>query len=299
MSVVDPEDYRVEGERKNLLISMGILVFVFFILLSLSIGLALIIVGIAVALLKVRQGQLLGNCVKVSQDVLPEVHDAAKTAAQRLSMRIPDVFVGQNPVINAYALGFWGRKSVILNSKTVECMEREELISILGHEFSHIRCHHTDWMVIAGSATGMSIPIISDILSVIFMTWTRKSEFTADRGGLLASRDLNSSAQALLKVAVGDRLYKDLDLDKFLRQDKEIDADIIAKIGQLLVGHPYIVKRLIALHAYRQSEQYERFVADGVSSGVSDGEALKRQIDRLKEEIEKLKRSAQQGEDVN
>jgi Zn-dependent protease with chaperone function len=256
----DSRDYRVPREKKVLYTSLGLIAFTLFIFLNIHPVIVMIIIVVSIVLVKVRQGQLLGQSVKVSKDQLPEVYETAKLAAERLSMKIPDVFVRQDPVINAFALGFFGKKSVVLNSKTVESMTKQELLSILGHEFSHIRCGHTNWIVITSSVESVKIPIISDIMGFTLLIWSRMAEFTADRGGVLASRNLKSSVSALAKVAVGEALYKKLNLAKFIDQGKEVDTDLVSRLSVILSSHPYIVKRIVALENFFKSDIYNKII---------------------------------------
>jgi len=156
-----------------------------------------------------------------------------------------------------YALGFFGEKSVMLYSKTVEVMDKDELISIIGHEFSHIKCNHTNWTVITASAGDLKIPIVSGIMGFVLLFWSRKIEYTADRGGLLASRDLKASISALAKLTVGPELFKELNIDEMIVQIDEID--FIARLAELLGTHPYIIKRIQALKNFYNSETYAKF----------------------------------------
>jgi Zn-dependent protease with chaperone function len=256
MHYIGKDDFRVPFEKVTLYISLSVLAFVLLVSMGVSFGLILVIIGLAVAWVKIRQGQLLGQCVKVSANQLPDVFLAAKTASERLSMRMPDVFVRQDPTINAYALGFIGKSSVVLHSSTVESMTGDELISILGHEFSHIKCDHTTWTVISSSTGAIKIPLISDILNVIFLLWSRKAEYTCDRGGLIACRDLKASIAALAKVAVGKILFEKLNMDHLLNQIMDIDQDPVSRISETLSTHPYIVHRIHALKRFFDSPQY-------------------------------------------
>lgn len=159
-------------------------------------------------------------------------------------------------------------------------MNNDELILILGHEFSHIRCHHTNWIVITNSSEGIRIPILSDIMGFIFLMWSRKAEFTADRGGLLASRNLKASISALSKIAVGEKLYKELNIDVFIDQDKQINDDIISKISQTLSTHPYTVKRLLALKDYYKSRNYKQLIEKGVPDEPDYVKLLLQEVNR-------------------
>ena len=260
---IDADDYRVEKEKMVLYLSLGVFAFIFYILLKLSPIIVLIIVGISAALVKIKQSQLMGQGVKISEKQLPKVYDAVKLAAERLCMKEPNVFVVQEPKINAFALGFTGRKSVILNSGTVEAMDTDELTYIIGHEFSHIKCGHTYWLVVTNSAESIKVPIISDIIGLIFKAWSRKTEYSCDRGGLIASGSLKASMYACGKVTVGKELFKDLDLGSLIEQIVELDNEKIwAKLGQVLSTHPFMVNRIKELSNFYKSEEYKRITTE-------------------------------------
>jgi Zn-dependent protease with chaperone function len=221
---------------------------------SASLYIVPVLIIISAITIKTKQGQLLGQSIKVSEHQLSEVFEAAKLASSNLCMPMPDVFVVQNPVINAYAIGFFGRKSVVLHSKTVEAMTQNELVSILGHEFSHIKCNHTKWMVITSSAESVGIPILSRFFGFILLFWSRKAEYTADRGGLIACKDINSSIKSLLKVAVGDTLVDKLDKDKIFDQLK--NSDFMDKLSEVFGTHPYTLNRIKFLYNYYKLNLY-------------------------------------------
>ena len=257
------EDIRVPGETIALYMGLAILGFVLLVLLRLTLGWILVLVAIAVAWVKIRQGQLLGQSVQVGEHQFPRVYRAARLAAGRLGMAMPDVFVTQNPVINAYALGFLGRKSVVLNSATVEAMDEAELTAILGHEFTHIKCAHTHWLVFTQLKDAIRIPVISDVVGLLLLRWSRKAEYTCDRGGLLACRNLQAACSALAKVAVGKALFEEMDLPSFFAQRDSLDRDDIARLGERFSTHPYLVNRLYALQGFAESEGYRRWTKAG------------------------------------
>jgi len=253
--------FRVNGEAEMLLGSL-IVLFVFLLFIStVTLFIFPVLVLISAINLKARQGHLLGKSLKVSEHQLTNVYNAAKIAAERLSMPIPDVFVTQNPVINAFAIGLFGRKSVVLNSKTIEVMNQNELVSILGHEFSHIKCNHTKWMVITSSTDSVRIPILSSIFGFVLLSWSRKAEYTADRGAIIASKDLSSYVSALVKITVGEKLFEEVNMTKLLAQMK--DADWMDKLAEILGTHPYTIKRILNLTEFSKSEQYAMFTEMG------------------------------------
>ena len=255
---LEANEIRVPDEQKTLYISLGVLALI---LLSSfwALYIPLIAVGIAAVWVVIQQNQLVGQCVKVSESQFPDVYNAAKTAAERLSMIQPDVFIKQNSDINAYAIGFLGKKSVVLHSATVEAMDDKELTYILGHEFSHIKCAHTNWTVISSSTSaGLGIPVISQLLGFVFLFWSRKAEYTGDRGGLLASRDLKAGISAMAKLAVGGQLFAQMNIDSLMDQKMDLDQSDLSGLSEAISTHPYTVTRIHELRRFSDSDAYRR-----------------------------------------
>jgi Zn-dependent protease with chaperone function len=259
-SSLNGNSYRVNGELPILIGS--IMVTVLLTLPLLKINLFVFIIGVLLIglMVKVQQSQFLGSAVKIHPQQFPEIYQAAQTAANRLAMPLPDVFLVQSPVINAFATGFYGRKkTVVLHSALVEAMGWDELVYILGHEFSHIKCYHTSFSVLTNSVENIvRIPVLSQIMGFIFLFWSRKCEYTCDRGGLLANQNLEAAVTALAKLAVGRHLFSKMDIPALMTQKNDIDRNGLSKMAEALETHPYIINRIYALKSYYQSSQYRK-----------------------------------------
>ena len=125
--MIIPDDIRVPQEKESLSLAIGITVIIFIFILGISIGFFVIPFILIVLMIKQKQGSLLGNSVKITENQFPDIFKICKKAEIRLTMKMPDVFIYQSPALNAMALGFWGRKSVILHSALVETMSEDEL----------------------------------------------------------------------------------------------------------------------------------------------------------------------------
>ena len=152
-----------------------------------------------------------------------------------------------------------GRKSIVLHSATVEAMEEDELLAIIGHEFTHIKAGHTNWLVVTSSTESIQIPIVSQVVGFLFLFWSRKSEYTADRGAVLASRNPKATVNALAKVAVGKELFKSINVEKLFDQKMNIDEDEISRLSESLSTHPYIINRIHKIIEFYESPEYLRW----------------------------------------
>jgi Zn-dependent protease with chaperone function len=255
-----PDEFRVSGELPILVGSVLVTLLLALPLLQINLFMFIGVVLVLAIIVKVQQSQYLGRAVKVQMNQLPEIYLAAQTAANRLAMPMPDVFVMQSPVINAFATGFLGRKkTVVLHSALVEAMSWDELVYIIGHEFAHIKCHHTSFIVLTNSVENIvKIPVLSQVLGFIFLLWSRKCEYTCDRGGLLANQNIDAAITALAKLTIGKDLFDKLDLNALIRQKTDIERDGISKLSEIFETHPYTIYRIHALEAFQRSSQYHR-----------------------------------------
>ena len=214
--MITADEIRVPGEKATLFKAIGISAILTFVFTGISLGLVLIPIIYSVLFVKSKQSSLLGDSIMITDKQFPKIYKLCEKAAKDLSMERPDVFIVQSPILNAMALGFWGTKNfVILHSALIEALTEEELLSVIGHEFTHIKCEHTRWGVFTTLKDNINIPIISNVLGLIFNSWSRKAEYTCDRGGLIVNHNVKSAISALAKLAVGKELFSQLDLNIF------------------------------------------------------------------------------------
>lgn len=259
---ISADDYRVPGENRAFWIATGILLFLLLLIEGFSLALWWLPLGFVTAAaiyVWINQAQKVGDGVRVTAKQFAEIYALAETAANRLSMKMPAVYIIQSPVFNATAQGFIGKKSVSLHSAIVKGMSPTEMLWLLGHEFSHIKLGHTNMGVLTSAQT--SVMGLSQLLNLIYQWWSRKGEYSCDRGGLLACRDEKSAISALAKIAIGPELFAEMDIDEFLKQHMDIEQDDLARLSESLISHPYTVKRIKAIVDFHDSDLYRRLAA--------------------------------------
>ncbi len=254
-TIISDEVLRSPGENVALLAGLALFAvsWVTFDVVTDAIPLIVISLGLVVYVLY-QQGVIKGSAVAVSPRNFGEVDVLAERAAGRLGIVKPNLFIQHSHELNAYAMGFLGSSCVVLNSGTVQASRNAplELQFVIGHEFTHIKCSHVLWQTIAAQNPILGrIPVLSVVLPLFFRWWSRQSEYTADRGGFIACRDLAASQRALARLAIGPELFDRLNLEEFIRQAS--DGDVSMRVGELLSGHPLLAKRLLALSKFAQS----------------------------------------------
>jgi len=217
--------------------------------------------------------QFLASSVKVSERQFPHIHEMLRDGAYILDMdKIPELFVTQNPLVNAMALGT-NTPFIVLNTAVVDLMDAEELRFVIGHELGHVLSGHAVYRTMLYNLIQLATRVAWMPLGYIGLRaiiwgleeWYRKSELSCDRAGVLAGQDVDAARRALMKTAGGSRLAE-MNADAFHEQAHEYDAvpdlrDSLLKLLQLQgMTHPFAVVRFAELDRWANSGEYERIL---------------------------------------
>jgi Zn-dependent protease with chaperone function len=244
----------------------------------------------------------LASSVKVSEQQFPHIHEMLRDGAYILDLpTVPELYIWQNPEVNAFALGV-DKPFVVITTGMVNLCDAEELRAVVGHELGHVLSGHAVYrtMLFALIALAQRIawmPIGYLGLRAIVWgleEWYRKSELSCDRAGLLAAQDVDAARRLLMKMAGGPYM-SELSADAFHEQAHEYDAvpdvrDGLLKILQLQgQTHPFAVIRFAELDRWVDSGEYQR---------ILDGDYPRREDDRtasLGDEVKATARSYQES----
>ncbi|MDF5733339.1 MAG: M48 family metallopeptidase [Rhizonema sp. PD38] len=269
---------------------------------------------------------LMGNSIQVGPRQYSTIYQMLRECARDLDIYPePTLFVSQNPQVNSYALG-QEHPYVVINTGILDLLNESEIMAVLAHELGHIKCGHTIliqmamWVMNAASALGeLTFGIgnfVSQGLIYAFYEWRRKAELSADRAALLVMDDLNPVMTSMMKVSGGSLKYaNECSLQEFIRQSENyqaLDGDGLNQVYKFLIyngsqgtmlSHPFPVERLHYLQEWASSEDYQqikkgnyqRSSASGavnvtVKTSPNEAETLRRQIEELQQEINRIKK---------
>ena len=226
----------------------------------------------------------LGDAVKVTAGQRPRLNTMWTEVLETLDWpERPELYVSQTPIANAMAVGF-EKPFVVVQSGLLEILDEEELRSILGHELGHIMSGHPTYTTIAIILMyfGVSnLPFLAAVAILPFqlalLEWYRKSEFSADRAGLLATQDLNVVMSAEMKLAGGKSYGDQLRVDEFVRQAEQYETggdawDTVFKIlNTVMRTHPMHTVRAAELLRWQRGGGYDKILAgDYLRRGQGD-----------------------------
>lgn len=198
----------------------------------------------------------------------------------------PDLFVTQTPFVNAMALGF-AKPFIVVHTGALSMLEEPQQRVLLGHEVGHVMSGHSTYSTLAllflsfGFNAIPGLGLIALPIQWALLEWYRKSEFSADRAGLLASQEPIDAMRMFLLFAGGKGGSDQINLDEFLAQAQEYESDTgaIDTLFKLLnvAGrtHPFNTVRAAELQRWVQTGGYDAIVnGDYARRGAPDTRPL-------------------------
>ena len=270
---------------------------------------------------------LIGNSIQVGPRQYSTIYQMFRECVRDLDIYPePTLFVSQNPEANSYALG-QDNPYIVINTGILDLLDEAEIRVVLAHELGHIKCGHTIliqmamWAMNAASALGELTfgigNLVTQALIYAFFEWRRKAELSSDRAALLVMDDLNPVMSTMMKLSGGSNKYaNECSLQEFIKQSENyqaLDEDGLNQVYKFLMyngsqgtmlSHPFPVERLHYLRAWAVSEEYQQIrrgnyqrsrasgsVNVAAKSSTNETETLRRQIEELQREIDRVKRS--------
>jgi hypothetical protein len=88
------------------------------------------------------------SAVKVTPTQCPDLYAKLQIACTTLGVDMPELFVQQNPIVNAFTGGV-ERPVIVLYSQLIERLSDEEVLAVVAHEVGHIHSEHVLYLTAA------------------------------------------------------------------------------------------------------------------------------------------------------
>jgi Zn-dependent protease with chaperone function len=200
--------------------------------------------------------QYTGSCLKVTAKNYPRLYDYLDYASTVLDVdRKPELYIQWGYDINAFTTGA-ENPIMVLNSGLLDLCTEDEILFIIGHECGHIKSNHMLYHMMAQLINNIidMVPggnFVAFPLKFALFYWSRMSEFTADRAGLLCCQNMKAVVSAFIKMSgLPIQEYCNIDPKSFIEQAekfKELDYENLNKIIKTILiaqaDHPWTVMR--------------------------------------------------------
>src|ERR687893_1933150 len=88
------------------------------------------------------------SAVKVTPKQCPDLYAKLQVACTTLGVDMPELFVQQNPIVNAFTGGV-KKPIIVLHSQLIERLNDEEVLAVIAHEVGHIHAEHVLYITAA------------------------------------------------------------------------------------------------------------------------------------------------------
>jgi Zn-dependent protease with chaperone function len=211
------------------------------------------------------------NAVRVGPKQFPKLHEQYQYVLRTMDAPTHyELFVSQTPLVNAGAYGM-NKPFIVMNSGSMILLDEDEMTFLLGHELGHIMSGHVLYrtmMVLLLQLASLGFPVVGLAARAVLLgllEWSRKSELSSDRAGLLALQHPDKALHAFMTLA-GGGAPSETNLNEFLIQADEYRksgdvADIVFKVLNLLgTTHPFHVLRAAELRDWIEAGEYDRLL---------------------------------------
>jgi hypothetical protein len=217
-----------------------------------------------------------GNAIRIGPTQFPRLwHLHTEVTTTFDWSDVPELYVSQTPFFNAGAYGI-DKPFIVIHSAAVELLDDDELRVLLSHELGHVMSGHALYRTIAAILALISLgalPMLASLavlpVRLAFLEWSRKSELSADRAGLLGAQDIVVAQRLDMKMAGGGRgdgFAGQLNVDAFMQQAHEYASageglDVVYKVlSTLALTHPMHTVRAAELQRWVGSGEYDRIL---------------------------------------
>jgi Zn-dependent protease with chaperone function len=217
-----------------------------------------------------------GNAVRVGPAQFPRLwHLHTEVCTTFDWPDVPQLYVSQTPFFNAGAYGV-DTPFIVIHSAALELLDDDELRVLLSHEMGHVMSGHALYRTIAAVLAIISLGALPMLASLVvlpvrlaFLEWSRKSELSADRAGLLGAQDIVAAQRVDMKMAGGGRgegFAGQMNVDAFMQQAHEYAAsgeglDVVYKVlSTLALTHPMHTVRAAELQRWVTTGEYDRIL---------------------------------------
>jgi len=225
----------------------------------------------------------MASAVQITPQQCPDLYAKLQVACTTLGVDMPDFFIQQNPIVNAFTGGV-DKSVIVLYSGLIERLNDEEILAVVAHEVGHIHAEHVLYLTAArliellmNESVTRLLPgsdiikfIVSTGISSALLAWARRAELSCDRAALLVTQDPHVIGRTMMKLA-GGTFAKNINYDLFLDQAREFQKNYDSKkldrfwadIINAGLSHPFPIWRVSEILKWVDDGQYTELMNRG------------------------------------
>jgi Zn-dependent protease with chaperone function len=222
----------------------------------------------------------MASAVRVTPRQCPDLYAKLQVTCSTLGVDMPDLFVQQSPIVNAFTGGVT-KPVIVLYSGLLERLNDEETLAVLAHEVGHIHAEHVLYLTVAhllealanvavaaAPVANLVAQVLSATMRAALLAWARRAELSCDRAALLVTQDADVIGRTMMKLA-GGTFASRVDYDQFLVQardfQKNYDESALDRFWADIItsglSHPFPVWRVSEILKWTEGGEYGRLIS--------------------------------------
>ncbi|HBA69855.1 MAG TPA: hypothetical protein DCZ40_10945 [Lachnospiraceae bacterium] len=234
-------------------------------------------------------GLALATGIHVSRNAYKQLYEIVVDCAKELGIPIPYVIISDSVHgLNACTAGTNQFSFIAISTMLPVIFSPEEMKFVIGHECGHLALGHVVYhsaismMGAAGGLLPLVGPIIEKTLSYPLNAWSRRSEISADRAGLICCGNIDVAKRALMRLEGGLLNIDNIDIDDYVREsERMLDSTDIGKFAEFNMQHPIIPKRIKALDLFSKSAMYGKYTGQPIDGDSLSWEQLEKETEKV------------------
>lgn len=235
-----------------------------------------------------QYGSVIASGIPVNETTFPQLDAIVTHCAETLRIRRPYVVVSGNIGFNAITMGSDEDPYIVLGNLLTASMSEDQLRFVIGHECGHVAMGHVVYHTAANVAGNLSSalpvvgPVIYNTAGFAVNAWSRRSEVTADRAGMLCCGSLELAKKTLMQIEMGFMNSDQVDVSSYVQSSQQYrKGGILRRIGEYTASHPILPKRIQALDAFAESALFYHVTNQTAPAGVMSDQALAQRVEDL------------------
>ena len=234
-------------------------------------------------------GSVVASGIEINEHNYPELNKLVNECVKTLNIHRPYVIISSAlSGLNAMAFGSDEEPYVALSPLMVKTMSPTHLKFVIGHECGHVAMGHMIYHTVISIASvfASALPIIGPIINTVgtlpLMAWSRRSEISADRAGLLCCGELEAAQRTLIQLEMPFMDASEIDIPEYVaNSERFLKKGVLRKINEFDDAHPIIPKRIKALDIFANSEKYYKITSQRISEDLLTDRDLDHKIESI------------------
>jgi Zn-dependent protease with chaperone function len=197
--------------------------------------------------------QLIAQAVEVTPTTFPQLAPIVDELRRRFDLPRSRVYISRDAPPSGYTIGVREPYAIIFSAIGVGQLTPDEFKFALGRQMGHIKLGHTKMATLLGNAQ-MQLPqpvsFLLKIRKVLFGSYQQAQELSADRIGVVATRDVRPALSTLIKQNLGSVRGGKVDVKSLASQTAELRRGLSGtalRTSQRLAPQPFPLVRLAEL----------------------------------------------------